>query len=58
MFERGDFVCVKLEIILDIGEIVENWGGEIFYVDEENGFYGMGVDLLSEEVIEVYFMKK
>ncbi|WP_282776602.1 hypothetical protein [Phaeodactylibacter xiamenensis] len=58
MFERGDFVRVKPETILDTGEIAENWGGEIFHVDEENGLYGMGVDLSSEEAIEAYLMKK
>jgi hypothetical protein len=52
MFKRGDFVRVKPGTILDTGETAESWGGEIFHVDEEDGLYGMGVDLSSEEAIE------
>jgi hypothetical protein len=71
MFKRGDFVRVKPGIVLDTGEIAENWGGEVFHVDEEEGLYGMGldaptIDSLSdaylihvrergEEVMEYYF---
>lgn len=44
MFKRGDFVRVKPGTVLDTGEIAENWGGEIFHVDEEDGLYGMGLD--------------
>ncbi|MCI4647625.1 hypothetical protein [Phaeodactylibacter sp.] len=52
MFKRGDFVRVKPRTILDTGETAESWGGEMFHVDKEDGLYGMGVDLSSEEAIE------
>ncbi|KGE87058.1 MAG: hypothetical protein ACE362_10275 [Phaeodactylibacter xiamenensis] len=71
MFKRGDFVRVKPGTVLDTGEIAENWGGEIFHVNEKDGLYGMGldaptIDSLSdeylthvrergEEVVEYYF---
>ena len=62
---------MKPGTVLDTGEIAENWGGEIFHVDEEDGLYGIGldaptIDSLSdeylthvrergEEVMEYYF---
>jgi hypothetical protein len=47
MFKVGDFVRVKPGTKLESGEVVDNWGGEVFFVDKDEDLYGIGLDALS-----------
>ena len=57
MFKRGDFVRVKPGTRLDTGEIVDNWGGEVFHVNKDDGVCGISLDAPSLDALSDDYLR-
>ena len=57
MFKRGDFVRVKPGTKIDTGEIVDNWGGEVFHVNKDDDVCGISLDAPSLDALSDDYLK-